>query len=92
MTIQLVSIDKQADDRYSVTVQDTGDVTGKDENNADVYRTYSLLYNPATGKEALKKNIEALISANKKTATAENTVETDIKTTVESIDTLKIGA
>lgn len=80
MAIELVSISKQADDRYSVTIRDTV---------AD--RTYSCNYNPATGKENLKKNLEALIADEKTLDSAEADIELDIKATVESIDPAAIG-
>ncbi|MBW2323640.1 MAG: hypothetical protein JRF41_09000, partial [Deltaproteobacteria bacterium] len=60
MAIRLKAVKKRSDSLYTVTVEDTGQVIGQDESGADVYQTYSVKYNPATGREALKTSIEAL--------------------------------
>ena len=74
MAIELISISKQADDRYGITVKDTISE-----------QTYSVTYNPATGKDALKKNLEAIIAKKATLSSDEDTIEQDIKLTVESI-------
>ena len=91
MAIQLTAINKQADDRYTVTVQDTAIQTGVDEKDSPVYQSYSVTYNPATGKESLKANIEALLSKKEILKVDEDQILQDIKTTIEAIDTSKLG-
>jgi hypothetical protein len=90
MAIQITSINKQAYDKWRITIQDTADVVGKDENNNDVYKSYGVSYYPSKGTDDLKNRIEAQISANKKTLSDADKIETDIKTTVESVDSSKV--
>ena len=91
MAIQLTAISKQANDRYSITIQDTDIQIGLDKDKNPIYQVYSINYNPATGKDHLKANIESFIKKNKALKEAEAQIMQDIKTTVESIDVLKIG-
>jgi len=91
MAINLKAISKRKDNRYSVTVEDTGQVIGRDESGGNIYRTYTVRYNPANGRAALRSSIENLIRAEKAGEQDVFTVESDIKTTVESIDTAAIA-
>lgn len=91
MAIQVVSITKQAEDKYSVTIQDTADVVGTDEKDADIYRTYTHNYNPNRTAENLKGNFEAMIAEKKDKETATSTIETKIKATLETIDPSGLG-
>ena len=90
MAIELVKTQKIRDDCYSVTVRDTETVIGTDELGVNIYKTYSLIYNPINDADALKTRIEELIGATKTFDSDEATVTTAIKTTVEAIDTSKI--
>lgn len=92
MAIKLIQTTKIRDDCYSVTVQDTGDQIGIDEDSNPIYRTYTLKHNPVNGDASLKTRFEGLISAKKKLDSDESTVTTAIKTAVEAIDTEKITA
>jgi len=74
MAIQLKSINKRSDSLYTVTVEDTGQVIGIDESGGNIYRTYSVKYNPINGRDDLRTSIERLIQAEK----------------VESIDPMQI--
>jgi len=90
MAIQLKAISKRKDNLYIVTVEDTSQVVGLDESGGNVYRAYSVKYNPAIGRDALRTNIERMIQAEKAKEQDVATIESDIKTTVESIDQTRI--
>ncbi len=90
MAIELKTVTKQADDRYSITVEDTGNQVGLDEKANPIYRSYSVIYNPATGKEHLKVKIKELLKEDKALKTSEEQIMQDIKTTVEAIDSSKL--
>jgi len=92
MAINLLSTTKQASGIYSITVQDTSQQIGTDENNNPIYRTYTVKHNPALSATDLKTKIESLILADQKAASDAETVTTAIRTTVESIDTSKLSA
>ena len=91
MAIQLKAISKRKDNLYIVTVEDTGQVIGRDESGGNIYRTYTVRYNPANGRAALRSSIENLIRAEKAGEQDVSAVESDIKTTVESIDASAIA-
>jgi len=88
--MKLLNITKLRDDCYTVTVQDNSYVIGTDENNANIYWTCSVVYNPVNGKESLKARIEDLISERKTLAKIKAGIETDIKPVIEAIDVSKI--
>jgi len=90
MAIQLKAISKRKDNLYIVTVEDTSQVVGLDESGGNVYRAYSVKYNPANGRDALRDNIEQLIRAEKIKESDVSAIETDVKTTIESIDPTQI--
>jgi len=88
--IQLTSVKKQAPDRYVVTVQDTNKATIDPDTQETAYQSYSVTYNPATGKEHLKAKLEELLAKDVAVETDEDQVMQDIKTTIEAIDTAKL--
>jgi len=90
MAIQLKSINKRSDSLYTITVEDTSQVIGIDESGGNIYRTYSVKYNPINGRDALRTSIERLIQAEKTEKSDVSAIEIDIKTTVESIDPMQI--
>ena len=92
MAIEIISTTRQADDRYTITIRDTADVTGKDELGTDTYRTYSLNYNPYNGKESLVEAFKAKITETKALEATQEVVKADIKTVIEAIDTTKLEA
>lgn len=92
MAIQINSVIKREHDKWDVSVRDTADVIGQNESGADIYRTYRATYYPSKGMADLKKRIEDQISALKKIKSDAMQIETDIKTTVESIDVTKLEA
>ena len=91
MAINLKAISKRKDSLYVVTVEDTGRVIGRDESGGNIYQTYTVRYNPANGRAALRSSIENLIRAEKAGEQDVSAVESDIKTTVESIDASAIA-
>ena len=91
MAIKVISVNKQADDRYSVIVQDDTEIVGKDGEGVNIYWSESVTYNPTNGKDLLKTKIENLIVARKALDADKVTVLTDIKTIIESIDPTKLG-
>jgi len=92
MAIQITNISKRKNGTYRVSVQDTEDQTGTDEKGNPVYRTYSVVHNPNNSADFLKGEITKKIAEKKKLAEEEATIESAIKTAVESIDTAKISA
>ena len=92
MAIELKTVNKQADDRYSITVEDTDNQIDIDEKGNPIYRSYSVIYNPATGKKHLKAKIEELLKEDKALKTSEEQIMQDIKTTIEAIDSSKLEA
>jgi hypothetical protein len=80
MAIQLTRINKIASDNISVQVFDT-----------ETEASYTTNYNPSTGPAVLKKKIEDLIWADKTKIASESAIESQIKSTIEAIDTGKIG-
>ena len=91
MAIQITNISKRKNGTYRVSVQDTEDQTGTDEKGNPVYRTYSVVHNPNNSADFLKEEIIKKIAEKKKLAEEEATIESAIKTSVESIDTAKIS-
>ena len=92
MAIQLITTTKQASGIYSVTVQDTSQQIGTNDNSEPIYKMYTVKHNPAVSVDDLKKRIESVISADQEKVSDAETVETAIKTVVESIDTTKLSA
>ena len=92
MAIQLITTTKQASGIYSVTVQDTSQQIGTNDNSEPIYKTYTVKHNSAVSVDDLKKRIESVISADQEKVSDAETVETAIKTVVESIDTTKLSA
>ena len=92
MAIQITNISKRKNGTYRVSVQDTEDQTGTDEKGNPVYRTYSVVHNPNNSANFLKEEITKKIAEKKKLAEEEATIESAVKTAVESIDTSKISA
>ena len=86
MAIQLKSIDKRKDSLYIVTVEDTSQIIGRDESGGNIYRTYTVRYNPANGRTSLRNSIVNTIRAEKAREQDVSSIESDIKTTVEAID------
>ena len=91
MAIQLTSISPIRDYIYSITVQDTSDQTGTDADSNPIYKTYTLKFNSNDSAENLKAKFESLIAENKSIVSQKSSIETILKTTIESIDTSKIG-
>lgn len=75
-----------------VTVQDTGNQVGTDENNNPIYKTYSVKHNTNLPATDLKARIEKMILADKEADESISSIKTAIKTAVESIDTSKLSA
>lgn len=92
MAIQLISTTKPIGGVCTVTVQDTGNQIGTDENSNPIYKTYSVRHNVNLSAADLKARIEKLILADKEADESIATIETAIKTTVEGIDTSKLSA
>jgi len=92
MAIQLITTTKQASGIYSVTVQDTSQQIGTNDNSEPIYKMYTVKHNSAVSVDDLKKRIESVISADQEKVSDAETVETAIKTVVESIDTTKLSA
>ena len=92
MAIQLITTTKQASGIYSVTVQDTSQQIGTNDNSEPIYKMYTVKHNSAVSVDDLKKRIESVISADQKKDADIETVKTAIKSTVESIDTSNLAA
>lgn len=92
MAIQLISTTKPIGGVCTVTVQDTGNQVGTDENNNPIYKTYSIKHNTNLPATDLKARIEKMILADKEADESITSIKTAVKTTVESIDTSKLSA
>jgi hypothetical protein len=92
MAIQLISTTKPIGGVCTVTVQDTGNQVGTDETGQPIYKTYSVRHNVNLSASDLKARIEKMILADKEADESITSIETAIKTTVESIDTSKLSA
>lgn len=92
MAIQLISTTKPIGGVCTVTVQDTGNQVGTDENSNPIYKTYSVRHNTNLPASDLKARIETMILADKEADESISSIKTAIKTAVESIDTSKLSA
>ena len=92
MAIQLISTTKPMGGVCTVTVQDTGNQVGTDENSQPIYKTYSVRHNVNLSASDLKARIEKQILADQEADESIISIKTAIKTAVESIDTSKLSA
>lgn len=65
MAIKTKSLSKRPNGTWIVTVYDNQDQIGTDEKGNAIYRTYTVIHNPADGAAALKKKLESKIKATK---------------------------
>jgi len=75
MAIILTGITRRSSDLYLISVQDT-----------ETGAVLTAKYNPATGRDALKRTIEDGLIYMKETREDEASIEADIKATVEAIN------
>lgn len=80
MAIQVTSVNKRSDTKYTISVLDT-----------ETERTYSVGFNPTNSLESIVKRIEDLVTADKATLTAETSIKESVKAGIEAIDTSKLG-
>lgn len=90
MAIQIVGVSKLSEKVFAVTVQDTAQEVGMDENGAPLYRKYTENYNTNLQPEELKRRFEERIVEEAGQAKDLDDIKASVKASVESIDTAKL--